>query len=415
MTRAIISAVIFITLVGCGSSSRDASTTTKAELGELLFSDKNLSFNRSQSCSTCHAPKNGFTDPRSNNASIGGLAAAGSLGDNGFSIGDRNAPTAAYAAFTPEFSNGTRERIGDQGDNGDYTGFIGGQFWDGRQSNLTRQAGGPPISPTEMGLHTKLDVIERLQENQDYIVRFIQLYGDDIFDNVDEAYSAMAEAIAEFEKTDKFSPFDSKYDRSLTGDYNYSVISKASVGKTLFFSSDFTCASCHQLKQRGQPEELFSGFEYHNLGIPENFNLRSFNGLVGPDIGLLNNTNVSGDNDQKGKFKTPTLRNVAVTAPYMHNGVFQSLEAVLTFYQHATIRARKIDNSVLVNSTVNPETGIAFSVPEVDENISHALLRANDVNLTPKRIEQLECFLMSLTDQRYESLLDQSKVSLCGL
>ncbi|MFT6261855.1 MAG: cytochrome c peroxidase [Bermanella sp.] len=266
-----------------------------------------------------------------------------------------------------------------------------------------------------MGLHTKLDVIERLQENQDYIVRFIQLYGDDIFDNVDEAYSAMAEAIAEFEKTDKFSPFDSKYDRSLTGDYNYSVISKASVGKTLFFSSDFTCASCHQLKQRGQPEELFSGFEYHNLGIPENFNLRSFNGLVGPDIGLLNNTNVSGDNDQKGKFKTPTLRNVAVTAPYMHNGVFQSLEAVLTFYQHATIRARKIDNSVLVNSTVNPETGIAFSVPEVDENISHALLRANDVNLTPKRIEQLECFLMSLTDQRYESLLDQSKVSLCGL
>jgi cytochrome c peroxidase len=414
MTQLTILAVIFFTLVGCGISTGET-PITKAELGELLFSDKSLSFNRTQSCSTCHEPNNGFIDPRSNDASVNGLAAAGSLADNGFLIGDRNAPTAAYSAFIPEFSHGIRERIGDQGDNGDYTGFIGGQFWDGRESNLTGQAGHPPISPAEMGLASKLNAIERLQENQNYIDKFTQLYGNDIFNDVDSAYLAMAEVIAEFEKTDEFSTFDSKYDRSLTGGYDSSVISKASVGKTLFFSSDFSCASCHQSKQRGQLKELFSGFEYHNLGVPENIKLRSFNGAVGPDVGLLNNTGVLGDTNQKGKFKTPTLRNVAITAPYMHNGVFQSLEAVLTFYQHAKVRARKIENSGLVNTVVNPESGIAFPTPEIDENISHNLLSTNDINLTLKAIEQLECFLMSLTDQRYEVLLDQKKVISCGL
>jgi cytochrome c peroxidase len=414
MSQTIILAIIFFTLVGCGSSSNET-VTTKAELGELIFSDKNLSFNRTQSCSTCHQPNNGFVDSRENNASINGLSAAASLGDNGFSIGDRNAPTAAYAAFTPEFTNTTRERIGDQGDNGDYTGYVGGQFWDGRALNLTDQAGSPPINSVEMGMASKADTIDRLRENENYLQKFTRIYGADIFDDPNLAYLAMTEVIAEFEKTDQFSPYDSKYDRSLTGDYNYSVISKASVGKTLFFSSDFNCTSCHQLKPRGQSQELFSGFEYHNLGVPENTNLRSFNGALGPDLGLFNNAAVAGDTNQKGKFKTPTLRNVAVTAPYMHNGVFQSIEAVLSFYQHAKMRASKINNSALINNVINPETGVTFLDPEVNENISHDLLSASDNDLTPQIIEQFECFLLSLTDQRYESLLDPIKISECGL
>jgi cytochrome c peroxidase len=149
--------------------------------------------------------------------------------------------------------------------------------------------------------------------------------------------------------------------------------------------------------------------------VPENTNLRSFNGALGPDLGLFNNAAVAGDTNQKGKFKTPTLRNVAVTAPYMHNGVFQSIEAVLSFYQHAKMRASKINNSALINNVINPETGVTFLDPEVNENISHDLLSASDNDLTPQIIEQFECFLLSLTDQRYESLLDPIKISECGL
>ena len=380
MAKLIISSVLLILIVGCENSSN--AVVTKASLGELLYSDTNLSLNRTQSCATCHVPDNGFADPRSNDASINNAASAGSLGDNGTSIGDRNAPTAAYAAFIPEFSHGSRERIGDQGDNGDYTGYMGGQFWDGRESTLAGQAGGPPTNPDEMGMGSKSDTVDRIQENSEYVTMFNKLYGDTIFDDVDSAYDAMAQSIAEFEKTDEFSPFDSKYDRSLTGDYTYPVISKASVGKTLFFSSDFTCASCHQLKERGQQQELFTGFEYHNLGVPENTGLRGVNGATGPDNGLFNNAEVNSDVDQKGKFKTPTLRNVAVTAPYMHNGVFESLRGVLFFYQHAKMRANDIDNGTDLNDIINPETGVEFLEAEVTDNINHDLLVRSDSNLT---------------------------------
>ncbi len=134
---------------------------------------------------------------------------------------------------------------------------------------------------------------------------------------------------------------------------------------------------------------------------------------------MLNNSVVASDSEagvsQKGKFKTPTLRNIAITAPYMHNGVFQTLEAVLSFYQHAKIRAKKIDDNTLINDVVNPDTGMAFGDPEVNENISHDLLAGSDSDLDDDEIEQLECFFMSLTDQRYESLLDQDKVTACGL
>jgi cytochrome c peroxidase len=105
-----VSSIAAILLTGCGgSSSSNAQQLTKAQLGELLFSDKNLSLERTQSCATCHNPDKGFIDDRMNNSSInaahGLVAGAGSLGDDQVSIGDRNAPTAAYAAFSPDFHN----------------------------------------------------------------------------------------------------------------------------------------------------------------------------------------------------------------------------------------------------------------------------------------------------------------------
>lgn len=112
---------------------------------------------------------------------------------------------AAYAKFAPDFhfkEDGTP---------------VGGQFWDGRAKDLAEQAGGPPLNPVEMGMPDKATVVARLQEDEDYVESFKSLFGDDVWSDTDRAYAAMTDAIAAFERTDQFAPFDSKYDRFLRG------------------------------------------------------------------------------------------------------------------------------------------------------------------------------------------------------
>lgn len=416
-------------LTACGGDNNKSSTPevapdAKEKLGELLFSDVNLSLNRTQSCATCHDPGRAFIDARRNDASDGDRAAPASLGDNGTSIGDRNAPTAAYMAFSKDFRKGTRERSPSQKTSGvgAYQGYLNGQFWDGRATDLAAQAGGPPTNPAEMGMPDKASVVARIQENAEYVKEFKAIFGSAIFDDSDKAYGAMADAIGEFEgkNSETFYPFDSKYDQSLDGKYFYEPDSLAATGKTLFFSSDFTCAACHQLRNSNTSTgEIFTSFEYHNIGVPENTDLRAVNGVAEDfvDLGLALNPMVPQAEKaaNEGKFKVPTMRNVAVTAPYMHNGVFDTLEAVLNFYEHAKIRARQQNDPQLANTVINPETGQAFKAPEVNRNIEHELLGGNDVILTPERIKAFECFFMTLTDKRYESLLDQQKVTECGI
>lgn len=412
-------------LAGCGGSGSSTSgdevqpLQTKAALGESLFFDKNLSLNRNQSCATCHNPAKGFVDIRPNNSVTGSLPGAGSLGDDQISIGDRNAPTAAYAAFSPKFFKGTRARAASQQTSGisDYQGFLGGQFLDGRAPNLQAQAGGPPLNPVEMNMPSKAAVVDRLFENSQYVTAFENLYGVEIFNDTEVAYAAMTESIAAFESKAKeiFYPFDSKYDRFLAGDYTYSPVSKASLGKARFFSSDLTCAACHQLRELGNKGEVFSSFEYHNIGVPVNAKLREANGVTILDNGLFNNPAVNKDENQKGKFKTPILRNIAVTAPYMHNGIFNELETVIHFYQHAKEKALNIKTGAPIKLINNPETGLPWGDAEINQNIEHDLLGGNDIDLDDSEVEAMVCFLMSLTDARYEHLLDAEKVKNCGL
>jgi cytochrome c peroxidase len=412
-----------ILLTGCGgSSSSNAQQLTKAQLGELLFFDKNLSLERTQSCATCHNPDKGFIDDRTNNSSInaahGLVAGAGSLGDDQVSIGDRNAPTVAYAAFSPDFYKGARQRpnkIMTDLNIGVYEGFMGGQFLDGRAVDLKAQAEGPPIDATEMNMPSKSATVERLKENQTYIEGFEKIYGGDVFDDANTAYAAMAENIGEFEKTDEFAPFDSKYDRTFLNlrdedYYEFPISSKALTGQVLFFSSNLTCAACHQLQPLRIKNELFTSFEFHNIGIPTNTKLRELNGVRTLDIGLLNNPLVSVESE-KGKFKVPTLRNVAVTAPYMHNGVFNELETVIRFYQHA----KDLAISVSSGGVNNPETDLPWAAAEINDNIAHDILGKSKQNLNDGEVEALVCFITSLTDVRYEYLLDPIKVTNCGL
>lgn len=366
-------------ILGLMFSALMAEDMKKEDLGQILFFDVNLSKNRTQSCATCHNPNAGFVDDRDN-----GVKKMASLGDDGKSLGDRQAPTASYAKFSPTFHFDEKTKK-----------YVGGQFWDGREATLEGQAGGPPLNPVEMGMSDKKAVVDRLKENTLYVDSFKKIFGADIFKNDDKAYEAMTIAIASFERTDEFSPFDSKYDRYLKGEYDLTPLED--LGKSIFFSNNNnSCANCHVLKGEDKEGETFTNYQYHNIGTPTNNELRAKNGVKAIDEGLLANSNVS-DVAQKGKHKVPTLRNVAVTGPYMHNGVFKDLKTVVEFYDKYNNKDRNID----------PETNKPWDEPEVKDNISLQELKAN--KLTDRKVEALVAFMKLLTDKKYEHLLEEQE------
>ena len=351
-----------------------------AELGQRLFFDPILSLSKTQSCASCHDPTQGFVDKRDN-----GIQSAASRGHDGKSLGDRNTPSAAYANRIPVFH---------QRADGEY---IGGMFWDGREPDLAAQAGGPPLNPIEMAMPDKQTIAVRLKQDDNYRARFEQLFGTDIFTSADKVYDAIKQSLAAFEQTDFFSPFDSRYDRYLRGDYQ--LTEQEELGMTLFFSKQFSnCNECHQLNKRPLTEgETFSDYRFHNIGVPVNHALRSANSSAPKHIdqGLLSHPAVD-DPRHKGKFKTPTLRNVAVTGPYMHNGVFQELKTVVAFYNQY--------NSKNPKNKINPETGQPWDAPEVPETVALDLLKKG-APLDEQRIDAIVAFLKLLTDKRYESLI----------
>lgn len=374
--------VIAAPLTQAAEPDADALRQTRLEdLGRALFFDVNLSNDRTQSCATCHDPARAFTDWRDN-----GVASAASIGGDMHSLGDRNTPTVTYASHIPPFR---------QDASGDY---VGGLFWDGRARDLEAQAAGPPLNPIEMAMQDKHAILARLQESPVYAQAFVALFGEAVLSDADQAMDAAAASLAAFERTELFTPFDSKYDRYLQGEYT--PTEAETLGMTLFFSNQFAnCNKCHQLQTFPESaQETFSNYKYRNIGVPPNLQLRAANGL-GPahiDRGLLDNPGVE-DPAQAGRFRVPTLRNVALTAPYMHNGVFSDLRTVVLFYNKYLARGSR--------AQINPETGSPWGAPEVPENLALTELEAGRA-LDAKRIDALVAFMKMLTDKRYEGLLD---------
>lgn len=377
INMSVLTLVIGLCTAGATWADDDHPPKTLETLGERLFFDVNLSANRTQACATCHNPDTAFTDPR-------GMA---SIGDDGVSVGDRNAPTLTYAALIPGFHKDAEGN------------WRGGQFLDGRAAQLEDQAAGPPLNPIEMAMPDQSAIVGRLRQDPSYVAAFAELFGPDVLERPDVGFAAMTQAIAAYERQPLFRPFNSKYDRYLRGEAE--LTREEDLGRVLFFSQQFTnCNQCHQLSARAtDPRETFTDHLYHNIGVPANTALRELNGL-GADLideGLAANPQVAGDPVHRGKFRTPTLRNVAVTAPYMHNGVFDDLRTVILFYNQYNTRseARK----------VNPETGARFGPPEVPETLSVQELTHGPA-LDDQRIDALVAFLKTLTDERYEPLLE---------
>jgi len=377
---------VILLYTGCNSLTPEQKMVQKQDeinLGQQLFFDTILSKNKTESCSTCHNPEYAFADHRDN-----GVRGAGSLGDDAKSIGDRNAPTATYAMYSPSFHFDKKK--------GEY---VGGQFWDGREPTLEGQAGGPPTNPAEMGMPSKQALVARLKANELYNKNFKDVYGKEIFDDVNKAYEAMTKAIGSFEKTKEFAPFDSKYDRFLKGEYDLTALED--LGRTLFFSNNNNnCSSCHMLKTEDAAKETFTNYQYHNIGVPQNHELMAKNVVdlkTFVDHGLLNNPHVT-DKKYDGKIKVPTLRNIAITGPYMHNGVFQKLSTVVEFY----------DKNVNTKRTINPETGKKWAKSEVKIGKEDLKLLRKAKAMSDRKVKALVAFMNLLTDKRYEHLIKEN-------
>lgn len=382
VTQLLVLIALLTTTMYAKHKEKNQTFETKEDLGEALYSDTSLSQNRKMSCATCHHEKAAFVDIRK--SPIRHMAA---LSADNTAIGDRNVPTASYAALIPDFHS-----IMEDGEKL----YIGGQFLDGRAKDLKAQAKGPFLNPVEMQMPSKEAVIDRLLENDAYIKAFQALYDQDIFDDVDATYDALADAIALFEKTDFFSPFNSKYDKFLQGKGKLSK--KELQGLALFSdTSRANCVACHPLLNENGEVGVFSDFTYDNLGVPTNTLLRSLNGKGSNfiDHGLLDNPEVT-ELSLDGAFRVSTLRNIAKTGPYMHNGVFRDLKTVVHFY-----------NTRDVDGAINPETGNPWKTAEVLDTVNHDEL--GDLGLTDKEEDAIVAFMKTLTDKKVKKSKKEKK------
>ncbi len=365
-----------LSLSACGGGGGDASTgggtttgttVTIEGVGQRLFEDTNLSANGNQACATCHDSTHGFTDPT---VTVDSPVSEGSIPGE---FGDRNAPTAAYAKFTPAF----RPACSDA----NFTDVpCGGQFLDGRRDTLAAQAGDPFLNPVEMANTDKADVVNKVR-NATYADEFRQVFGDNIFNDTNLAYQKITEAIAAYESTNEFAPFDSKFDCYLQDPTSYPLNTLEQQGFDLF-TGQANCSKCHTIPTNGDPV-LFTNHMYFNIGVPQNPNHPMGTGFV--DHGLMNHTS---DSAHDGLFKTPTLRNVALTAPYMHNGTFATLEDVVKFYL-LDLKAGEPD--------VDPSRP-GDQPPEVDNNISPEVEGRGFLAQDPANITALVAFMQTLTD-----------------
>ena len=359
-----------------GQQAPVARHATPEELGAALFADRNLSFSRRQNCVSCHSPELAFTDPRQ----LGDVRGAVSRGSDGSTLGDRNAPTLTYVAFVPDFrfdANGQP---------------VGGLFHDGRAVDLADQAGRPLIDPLEMAMPNRESVVIRLRENPAYTDAFDRLFGAGTLEDTGKAFVALGSALAAFERGSEFAALDSRYDRSLRG--QEVLTAREKTGRDLFFSSRTSCSGCHLRSPDVSWSESFSNDRYYNLGVPPNTGVRNVNGKGAQfvDAGLARNPMTQAGRFA-GRYRVPTLRNVAVTGPYMHNGVFQDLRTAILFH----------DRMNGPSDGLNPETGAPWGKAEVEGNL--ALSELVGTPLTNDDVDALAAFLATLTDKRYERLL----------
>ncbi len=333
-------------------------TPEKIALGSRLFNDVRLSATGDVSCATCHVAEKAFTDsPLSVSEGIRKLT------------GTRNAPTVVNAAFNKT------------------------QFWDGRSPDLEDQALHPFVNPVEMALPNHDALLATVRGDSAYVKSFSDVFG------VSAASITMKEvtrAIAAFERTQIAG--DSPFDRWYFGGEQDAISEQARRGFATFLGNG-RCVSCHVIEQ---DFALFTDHLFHNIGIgindiqakvPEL--ARAFqvakNAGMDVDVAVLSDADTShlgrfAVDDQfssMGSFKTSTLRNIDVTAPYMHNGSLKTLREVVEHYNNGGVTKPEDPVNAFLSGGIRP------------------------LNLTDQEIDDLVAFMETLTSPQFQSLKAQ--------
>lgn len=355
------------TLIACSSNNSSGTGSspdvTAATLGRKIFFDESLSANTNQSCATCHNPLAGFTDPASLKTS------PVSEGSTSGRFGNRNAPTSAYASFSPPFRLTLTPQTAEEASR-----YEGGQFLDGRSIDLIEQAKGPFLNPLEMNNANEAEVVNKIR-NSAYTNDFISVFGESAFTDDLTAYNNVAIAIAAFESTVEMNAFSSRFDAYQDDPLTNPLTASELRGFNLFKDPNTAkCANCHLLENPDSGPALFTNFKYYNIGTPKNPD----NPDTSLDLGL---GAITAEPEEDGKFKVPTLRNVALTAPYMHNGVYETLEDVVRHYDI------QVTNE--------------FIIAEVNRNIAPELNPGSytSLGLSTQDYADLVAFMEALTDQ----------------
>jgi len=313
--KTILYLTFLLLFIACGQKQKASVQkdyiTTKVALGEKLFFDPILSQDNSISCADCHKPQFAFADNK-----------AFSFGVND-SIGNRNTPSVMNMASRSFF------------------------FHDGRAASLEEQASMPVENPVEMNL-SFTEAVKRVENNKAYHTIFDSLY------HTAPNKENITNALAEFQRSLE-SDGSAPHDLWMNDIDTLAMSSSQQRGRNLFLSDEFKCFDCHF-----GPD--FTGDEFRNIGL--------YDGITLKDVGRYT---VTKDTADIGKFKVPGLRNVALTAPYMHNGKFKTLREVIDFYS-------------------NP-----YDFVKTPLNIDSLMVKP--LNFTEKQKEDLVNFLHSLTDK----------------
>jgi cytochrome c peroxidase len=367
--------VVLAGTVAAGHAPDTSDPTTKSELGRLLFWDPILSGNRDIACATCHHPDFAYADGRDLSLGTGsqGLGPERAARNEGIPVVGRNAPSVLNTAF-----NGLEEGRGRRGRRGrDDIGIIAGalervdqarapMFWDNRTRSLEAQALDPLRVREEMRGDAYPEavavdsVVARLRAIPEYVMRFEQVFGTG---TVIDA-RRLGEAVAAFERT--LIAVNSPFDRFLAGDQS-ALTAQQRQGLQSFQAAD--CTECHD-------GPMLSDFDLHAEGVAENPRLAE------PDTG-----------DGRFRFRTPSLRNVALTAPYMHNGRLATLEDVLRFY----------DRGRSENPHVRDDRGRRDRGPNTERNVPRLDGDFRGVrDMTEQEMRDIIAFLESLTDPDFD-------------
>ena len=288
-------------------------TREKVALGRALYFDKRLSIDGTVSCATCHDPALAFTD--ANVVAVGGRETRGT----------RNAPTLLNTVFNQIF------------------------FWDGRARSLEEQVKHPLLSSFEMGMTSEKELVTRLASIPEYQSQFKQVFKSDGL-----TIDTIAKAIAAYERT--LLSGNSPFDRFISG--QRLAISEAQKRGWELFKGKARCGECHTYAPDNQ---FFTDFQFHNTGVAVSDTLldqllKSFEKLTkdttGPSLAHaagfseLGRFAVSRQQADTGAFKTPTLRDLELTSPYMHDGSLKTLIDVIQFYNRGGNANRYLDKRI---------------------------------------------------------------------